>query len=280
MDKDKKNKEFDNGVRPSYPISDDLEDLKRRYTPEQLQKMWDGCYPKLSEISGEDYDSKINLDKQMNPTLIKDFHSFMEKELEGFKIYTDTPENRFEHTPESIWFINPKTKGWVIELEKSGKLLYNYGLYYNFSKSFNDELSVFEQLIVMWVDDVLKRGVSTTGLSRLSFGWRVEDVIKRGVSTNINSEKIITPISEIEADTRRVCEIRFDCLVTMHDVGFKKYKGMWGQEKRSKTPQWFKSNQVITLEEIKYSDPYQLGMRMKEMFNQLEKTVERYEQSR
>jgi hypothetical protein len=33
----------------------------------------------------------------MDQTLIKDFYSFMEKELEGFKIYTDTPEKRFEY---------------------------------------------------------------------------------------------------------------------------------------------------------------------------------------
>ena len=44
---------FYNGFRPNYPISDDLEDLKRRYTPKQLQKMWDECYPKSSEISGK-----------------------------------------------------------------------------------------------------------------------------------------------------------------------------------------------------------------------------------
>lgn len=36
-----------------YYISDDLEDLKRRYTPEQLQKMWEEAYPKSSEISGK-----------------------------------------------------------------------------------------------------------------------------------------------------------------------------------------------------------------------------------
>jgi hypothetical protein len=42
-----------NGFRPNYPISDDLEDLKRKYTPEQLQKMWDDCYPKSSEINGK-----------------------------------------------------------------------------------------------------------------------------------------------------------------------------------------------------------------------------------
>ena len=216
----------------------------------------------------------------MNQTLIKDFYSFMEKELEGYKIYTDTSENRFEYKPESIWVINPKTKKWILELENSGNLWYNYGLYDNFSKWFNEERSVFGQLITMWVVAVLKRGVSTThGYNHLTNDM-VEYVLKRGVSTNINSEKIITPVSEMEADTRRVCEIRFDCLVTMHDVAYKKYKGLWGQEKQSKTPQWFRSNQVLTLEGIKYADPYELGMRMKQMFNQLEETIKQYEQSR
>jgi hypothetical protein len=204
----------------------------------------------------------------------------MEKELEEFKIYTDTPEKRFAHTPESIWFINPKTKGWVIELEKSGKLLYNYGLYYNFSKWFNEERSVFEQLIEMWVEDVIKRGVSTTAMLEALEASLAEDVLNKGVSTNINSEKRINPVPEIVADTRRVCEIRFDCIVTMHDVGFIKQKGLWGQEKQSKTPQWFRSNQVLTLEEIKYANPHELGMKIKEMYNQLEKTVEQYEQYR
>ena len=39
-----------NGFRPNVYISDDLEDLKRRYTTEQLQKMWEDVYPKSSEI--------------------------------------------------------------------------------------------------------------------------------------------------------------------------------------------------------------------------------------
>ena len=42
-----------NRFRPNVYISDDLEDLKRRYTPEQLQKMWEDAYPKSSEISGK-----------------------------------------------------------------------------------------------------------------------------------------------------------------------------------------------------------------------------------
>ena len=42
-----------NGFRPNVYIFDDLEDLKRRYTPEQLQKIWEDAYPKSSEISGK-----------------------------------------------------------------------------------------------------------------------------------------------------------------------------------------------------------------------------------
>ena len=42
-----------NGFRPNYPIFDDLEDLNRLYTLEELQKMWKDVYPKLSKISGK-----------------------------------------------------------------------------------------------------------------------------------------------------------------------------------------------------------------------------------
>jgi hypothetical protein len=69
MNKDNKNSELDstdkklhisdvsssvyNGFRPNVYISDDLEDLKRRYTTEQLQKMWEEAHPKSSEISSK-----------------------------------------------------------------------------------------------------------------------------------------------------------------------------------------------------------------------------------
>ena len=46
----------------------------------------------------------------------------------------------------------------------------------------------------------------------------------------MNNEIEITPVSEMEADTRRLCEIRFDCMVKMHDVAVRKnlYDGMLG----------------------------------------------------
>jgi len=85
----------------------------------------------------------------------------------------------------------------------------------------------------------------------------------------------ITPIPEIEADQTKMCKIRFDCLVTMYDVGFRKYKGMLGQHQQS--PQWFRAQQEMTLESIKHTDPYILGMRIKDMFNQLDATIKQYE---
>jgi hypothetical protein len=33
----------------------------------------------------------------------------------------------------------------------------------------------------------------------------------------MNNEIEITPVPEVIADTRRLCEIRFDCMVKMHD---------------------------------------------------------------
>jgi len=115
------------------------------------------------------------------PALIKAFYSFMEIEMEGYEIYVDTPENRFEYTPESIWIVNPKTKRWMIELKKSGKLLYYYGVYDNFLMWFKEEFSVFEQLISMWVDDVLRRGVSITTPGEGTRIFAVEDVVNKGI---------------------------------------------------------------------------------------------------
>jgi hypothetical protein len=96
----------------------------------------------------------------------------------------------------------------------------------------------------------------------------------------MNNISLIEPIPEIVADTRKLCEIRFDCLVTMHDVGFTRYKGMLGMEKQSRVPQWFKAQHTLTLESIKYMDEYHIGSQIKQMFRELEYTINQYEQPR
>jgi hypothetical protein len=96
----------------------------------------------------------------------------------------------------------------------------------------------------------------------------------------MNNTSSIEPVPEIVADTRKLCEIRFDCLVTMHDVGFTRYEGMWGNERESRVPQWFKAQHTLTLESIKYMDEYQIGSQIKQMFRELEQTIDKYEQPR
>ena len=90
----------------------------------------------------------------------------------------------------------------------------------------------------------------------------------------------IHPVSEIEADQRRLCEIRFDCQVTMHDSGAREVGGGFLQQSKSLPPQWFKSQSTITLEAIKHQSPELLGLRLKQMLFELEQTIEKYEQFR
>lgn len=87
----------------------------------------------------------------------------------------------------------------------------------------------------------------------------------------------IQPVIDFEADKRRVCEIRFDCLVTMHDSGT---RGGFSHEPKSLPPQWFKSQSTMTLEEVKYESHELIGLRLKQMLYELEQAIERYEQPR
>ena len=89
-------------------------------------------------------------------------------------------------------------------------------------------------------------------------------------------ENSIEPVSETMADTTRVCEIRFDCVVTMHDVGYRT-RGLSNIDEQSKTPQWFRAQYKMSLENIKYLDPYSIGMNIKKMYSELEKNINQYE---
>jgi len=90
----------------------------------------------------------------------------------------------------------------------------------------------------------------------------------------------IQPVSEIEADKRRLCEIRFDCYVTMHDSGTRSFEGGMIGVTKDLPPQWFKSLSTITLEDIKYSSEVGLGTRLKQMYHELQAAIAKYEQFR
>ncbi len=124
----------------------------------------------------------------LDPKILSAAYKMMDNLTKDCLWYYDTPEQRFEYMPESIWLINPKTEQWVLELEKSGKLWYYYEIVSTFKKYFNMESSDFESFIKLWVEDALKRGVSTTHPRHFGQEGRVQDALKRGVSTTLRGD--------------------------------------------------------------------------------------------
>jgi hypothetical protein len=124
----------------------------------------------------------------LDPKILSAAYKMMDNLTKDCLWYYDTPEERFEYTPESIWLINPKTEEWVLELEKSGKLWYYYEIVSTFKKYFNMEPSDFKLFIKLWMEDTLKRGVSTTSLPVQDVAFVVQDALKRGVSTTLRGD--------------------------------------------------------------------------------------------
>ncbi len=119
----------------------------------------------------------------LDPKMLNTAYKMMNNLTKDYFWYYDTPKQRFEYSPECIWLINPNTKQWMLRLLKSGTLLYYYEIYLTFRKYFNMELSDFESFIKLWVEDTLKKGVSTTRGDMRDLPAFVEDTLKKGVST-------------------------------------------------------------------------------------------------
>jgi len=95
---------------------------------------------------------------ELNQKIIESASKLMEINTKGYQWYTDTPEQPFEYSEGSIWLINPETGEWILELEKSGVLWYEYEIPDSFSKYLNMGKSDFQSFIKIWVEDALKRG--------------------------------------------------------------------------------------------------------------------------
>jgi hypothetical protein len=113
---------------------------------------------------------------------IKYGYDLMNILTKGYHWYYDTPEQPFDYTPNSIWLINPEKNDWIIQLEKSGSLWFNYLFTKPFSMYLNIDVLDFELFIKIWVEDILKRGVNetTSEIDGLPVVW-LKDVIKKGV---------------------------------------------------------------------------------------------------
>ena len=115
-----------------------------------------------------------------DPKMLNALYQYMNFLTKDYLWYYDTPEQRFKYTPYSIWLINPKTKEWVLEFEKEGKLWWYWDFYFNFKKYFNMEPSDYDKFIKIWVEDVLNIGVSKTKSLKDTDIDEVEDVLNRG----------------------------------------------------------------------------------------------------
>jgi len=94
-------------------------------------------------------------------------------------------------------------------------------------------------------------------------------------------ENKISMVSPMEGEnSKNMCEIRFDCLVTMYEMAQQKQiedLNVFFRTEKRHTPQWFKSQSKITLEAIKYSDEYYLGSLLKDMLFQMEDHIRKFE---
>jgi hypothetical protein len=97
---------------------------------------------------------------------------------------------------KSIWFIDRANKFWYLELRSSGTLWWRYTFFNDFFPLFGMVREEYEPVIAEWVEEVLKRGVSSTILRSINRTTPVEEVLKRKV--NSTDAKYILPHWELE----------------------------------------------------------------------------------
>lgn len=99
---------------------------------------------------------------------------------------------------KSIWFIDRANKFWYLELRSSGTLWWRYSFFRDFFPLFGLERLEYEPVIAEWVEEVLKRGVSSTISDQIIHRKVVEEVLKHGVSsTNPNAYLSNLPVEEV-----------------------------------------------------------------------------------
>ena len=126
----------------------------------------------------------------MNERLKRIIFKKLDQDLDHAEIIVDDDK--------SIWFIDRTNKYWYLELKKTGHLWWRYQFFEDFFPLFGMERQEYEPVIAEWVEGVLKRGVSSTGGTRLGLVEEVEEVLKRGVSSTRNRKnRILREVEEV-----------------------------------------------------------------------------------
>lgn len=99
---------------------------------------------------------------------------------------------------KSIWFIDRANKFWYLELRSSGTLWWRYSFFRDFFPLFGMERLEYEPVIAEWVEEVLKRGVSSTYIEGDTLEVLVEEVLKHEVSSTRNRKnRILREVGEV-----------------------------------------------------------------------------------
>jgi len=98
---------------------------------------------------------------------------------------------------KSIWFIDRANKYWYLELRSSGTLWWRYSFFRDFFPLFGMERLEYESVIAEWVEEVLKRGVSSTLQSKIAYQNQVEEVLKREVSSTNSYEHLPFEVEKV-----------------------------------------------------------------------------------
>jgi hypothetical protein len=91
---------------------------------------------------------------------------------------------------KSIWFIDRANKFWYLELRTSGTLWWRYSFFRDFFPLFGLERLEYEPVIAEWVEEVLKRGVSSTGRVPVWDWWRRWKRFSNAGCPQLGTEKI------------------------------------------------------------------------------------------
>lgn len=118
----------------------------------------------------------------MNDRLKQIIFDKLDKDLGRAEIIVDDDK--------SIWFIDRKNKYWYLELRSSGTLWWRYSFFHDFFPLFGMERKEYEPVIAEWVEEVLKRKVSSTKLGDIGTPTKIRQVLTRHVSSK--TEKVFS----------------------------------------------------------------------------------------
>jgi len=133
---------------------------------------------------------------------------------------------------KSIWFIDRANKYWYLELRSSGTLWWRYTFFNDFFPLFGMVREEYEPVIAEWVEEVLKRGVSSTLQSKIAYQNQVEEVLNRKVNSTqcnvgLQGSRPVEEVLESKASPTTVDNL--SAVVTMEKVlslkaGVREYK--------------------------------------------------------